>query len=446
MYEVYDCVINANDAYWGGGLYAENGVGWIGSSTISSNTATGQNCQGAGMAINGGMATLRNLTVDFNTAGDFSLVGRGGGIATFNGGTVDARDCQITDNWAELGGGGISGTGVLDSCLVARNSGQFGGGVEVRVGSGTMQIMDCVIEDNWAFSATGTANFGGGIWGAAIVTDTVIRNNVAVGSAGGVDGFLQGATLLDCLVIGNQGFDGFGFDSVVGGVADGVLIDCVIAENEATGGFIAPARGGGAASSFLADCVVKDNSVTSLGLATGAGLNECNAKRTRIRGNALLAGANGTRGGGAWGGTLFRCEIFGNSAELGGGAADSFLDRCTLWGNFGSTTGGVYAEFLATVRDSILWNNGDELGSGVNGQVTVTFSDVEGGSVGIGNIDADPRFWNAPEGDFHLRASSPCIDAGDPASKLDPDGTRADMGARYFNANYYGTLSRVKHP
>ena len=32
-----------------------------------------------------------------------------------------------------------------------------------------------------------------------------------------------------------------------------------------------------------------------------------------------------------------------------------------------------------------------------------------------------------------LQPNSPCIDAGDPNSELDPDGTRADMGAFYYD-------------
>jgi C1A family cysteine protease len=34
---------------------------------------------------------------------------------------------------------------------------------------------------------------------------------------------------------------------------------------------------------------------------------------------------------------------------------------------------------------------------------------------------------------YHLQEESPCIDAGDPASSLDPDGTTADMGAYYYD-------------
>jgi hypothetical protein len=51
---------------------------------------------------------------------------------------------------------------------------------------------------------------------------------------------------------------------------------------------------------------------------------------------------------------------------------------------------------------------------------------------GTNNITADPVFADSAEHDFHLQAGSPCIDAGDPASPLDPDGTPADMGAFHY--------------
>jgi hypothetical protein len=52
---------------------------------------------------------------------------------------------------------------------------------------------------------------------------------------------------------------------------------------------------------------------------------------------------------------------------------------------------------------------------------------------GTGNITDDPQFMDAPNGNFTLQASSPCIDSGDPASPLDPDGSRVDMGAFSFD-------------
>ncbi len=48
------------------------------------------------------------------------------------------------------------------------------------------------------------------------------------------------------------------------------------------------------------------------------------------------------------------------------------------------------------------------------------------------NVFADPLFVSLDSSDFHLLADSPCIDAGDPGSPLDPDGTRADIGAFHF--------------
>jgi hypothetical protein len=52
---------------------------------------------------------------------------------------------------------------------------------------------------------------------------------------------------------------------------------------------------------------------------------------------------------------------------------------------------------------------------------------------GTGNIFGDPRFENVAENNFYLHPGSPCIDAGDPSSPNDPDGTRADIGAFFFN-------------
>lgn len=49
------------------------------------------------------------------------------------------------------------------------------------------------------------------------------------------------------------------------------------------------------------------------------------------------------------------------------------------------------------------------------------------------NLDANPLLVDADAMDVHLTASSPAIDAGWIGSPLDPDGTRADAGAFYFD-------------
>ncbi len=67
--------------------------------------------------------------------------------------------------------------------------------------------------------------------------------------------------------------------------------------------------------------------------------------------------------------------------------------------------------------------------------IQVSYSNIEGGYEGEGNIDIDPLFVNAENDDFSLQEGSPCIDAGNPDSHLDPDSTIADMGAIYFHQN-----------
>lgn len=49
------------------------------------------------------------------------------------------------------------------------------------------------------------------------------------------------------------------------------------------------------------------------------------------------------------------------------------------------------------------------------------------------NIIQDPMFVLLDSLDLHLQPGSPCIDTGDPDSPLDPDSTRADIGAYYHD-------------
>ena len=62
--------------------------------------------------------------------------------------------------------------------------------------------------------------------------------------------------------------------------------------------------------------------------------------------------------------------------------------------------------------DLILWGNQQAFEFDSLSSFTVTYSDVQGGSGGMGNIDLDPRFIDAAGGDFHLAADSPAIGAG----------------------------------
>ncbi len=103
----------------------------------------------------------------------------------------------------------------------------------------------------------------------------------------------------------------------------------------------------------------------------------------------------------------------------------------------------------ASVKNAIFWANSDTSPPGtpcqrapsIYGTPTVTYSDVERGFTGSGNINLNPYFVSLSGGDYHiLTPNSPVVNAGDPAT-IDPDGTRADMGV--FP---YGTATLVPVP
>jgi hypothetical protein len=77
-----------------------------------------------------------------------------------------------------------------------------------------------------------------------------------------------------------------------------------------------------------------------------------------------------------------------------------------------------------TMANCIIWNGPAWLWNNDNSAITISYSDVNAGWPGTGNINADPLFMGTD--DFRLQANSPCIDAGNnnlvPADITDIDG------------------------
>jgi len=84
----------------------------------------------------------------------------------------------------------------------------------------------------------------------------------------------------------------------------------------------------------------------------------------------------------------------------------------------------------------------------VGGKADVSFSDIEGGKKSIhvesfgqlvygpGNIDADPLFVDAPNGDFHLCYTSPCCNMGtNTAPGLPTEDFEGDCRTNYGTAD-----------
>ncbi len=127
---------------------------------------------------------------------------------------------------------------------------------------------------------------------------------------------------------------------------------------------------------------------------------------------------------------LTNVAFSGNAADrsgVGGGMYNSSssptLTNVTFSANSAYRGGGMHngANSSSTLGNCILWGNTPDEISNDNSTVPVTYSDVQGGYPGTGNIDADPLFVDAdgadgvpgtPDDDLRLRSGSPAIDKG----------------------------------
>ena len=106
----------------------------------------------------------------------------------------------------------------------------------------------------------------------------------------------------------------------------------------------------------------------------------------------------------------------------------------SISGTYTSLGGGIFVGFgVCQGHNNIVFGNSASNDPDYYGNVIFTYSCSSQLISGAGNITANPMFMNPSAMDFTLLEESPCIDAGDPASPLDPDSTIADMGALYYD-------------
>lgn len=243
--------------------------------------------------------------------------------------------------------------------------------------------------------------------------------------------------LTNCTFSGNSaGYAGGGVDT---SWSNPKLTNCIFIGNTASG------EGGGMynydGSPTLTNCTFSANLVT---YGRGGGL-------CTVYGSAAL----------------INCIFSGNSANRGGGGVHTAVDNlmltnCTFSGNFGH---GMHNEVegTPTVTNCIFWGNMPaEIYLEDSSMPVITYSNVQGGWEGDGNIDADPCFANPANSDYHLKSqagrwdanseswvqddvTSPCIDAGNPGCPLgyepnDVNNIRINMGA------FGGTAEASKTP
>lgn len=293
-------------------------------------------------------------------------------------------------------GGGLVGGGILvddsyltvSNCLITGNSADDGGG-GIYADNSSLTVSNCTISIN------NSAEAGAGVFvnaSTGTITNSIISANTASFRGGGVfeyDG--SAVNLTGCTISANNALYGAG---VYDEHSSPSLVSCTLTGNTAGN------SGGGMYNDYssptLTNCVISGNVATNEG---GAISNYTSSP------------------------TIINCTISGNSAQQGGALYNA--------GYNASYTSDV------TVVNSILWNNtatdsGNEIYNNAFGSVTITYSDVEGGATGTGNINADPQFvraagTNGPTdfGDLRLQDASPVVNAG--SNSAIPNGITTDI-------------------
>ncbi len=330
---------------------------------------------------------------------------------------------------------------------------------------------DSVIEGFTITNGTGLRPYlcGGGIycWSSKpTITGNIITGNTTAKGGAGIFavGYNVSPVIIDNVIKENSvGVSGYGGAIFI--LGDGHNSFPTISRNEICRNTIS---GGGAGGGICADYstptisnnVIEDNLLDGPGAGGGIYIYNKSDHNTRMYHN-IIRNNTADYGGGihSFFGRidLVGNTIVGNKGEYGGGIYNIGGMRDmnnTIAHNRADWGGGFYGENCALkVTNSIYWDNDAAKGPQImitggpfwSSAMRADYSDVERGMGwvyydcyttvvwGDGMIDADPLF----EGDYHLQAGSPCIDAGDPSSPVDPDGTRADMGAHYHDQTSY---------
>jgi predicted outer membrane repeat protein len=307
---------------------------------------------------------------------------------------------------------------------------------------------------NWAGTGD-TVTFDGGMSGQTV---TLNGTQLAVNEDITLDGDLDNDGTPDITISGNNTSRVFHGTELT---ASARLEGLTIKNGNAAGGL-----GGGM---YIDDCdpTIINCTFSSNSANDGGGIymdGVCNPTIT----NCLFTGDTASSFGGAifllWGNLeITNCRFTSNSASVAGGAIIMFwggspvITNCLFAGNTSAAGGAIWivqdtwpviTNSTFTGNSDTSSNHGDAIGQGMPGglltinncilwgdtgsgweitaaPVSVTYSNVQGGYTGTGNIDADPLFVNAAGSDFHLQATSPCIDTGSNADV--PGGITVDF-------------------
>ena len=383
---------------------------------------------GRALHCEGGQPVLTNCVFEENSAAKFESgpMFEGGAIRATSA-RLTLTDCRFLGNSSLTEGGALVATGsdlVLTGCTFEMNAAEWGGALHQT--AGTLTLVDCTFEGN-AAEKGGAAAFA---VEKASMTRCIFQRNWATRWGGAVENTGAPLTLDRCAFIGNAAGEG------------GALYATRLTSPQA-----APGPG-----TIVTHCLLTGNYAGGMGGAFYSDHVELTIVNSTFTGNRARTAA-----------TLGWPDI-----RAGDAAYRLSLENCIVWDGRGS---------IWSV-DAYIGNKTSEV---KKADVSIRYSDVQGGWAGEGNIDLDPCFaafgyWVETvkpgismvpgyadtiwiDGDYHVKSkdgrwdpmrkdwvldevTSPCIDAGDPNSPVadEPEftGGRINMGA------YGGTVEASK--
>ena len=381
---ITNCTFSENSALDGGGMYSYNSSLIITNCTFSENSVS-RYC--GGMYNHTSSPTITNCTFSENSALD------GGGMYSYNS-SPTITDCTFSGNSVSSYGGGMynnSSSPAITDCIFSGNSALDGGGMYNY--NSTSQVTNCT------FSGNSVSRWGGGMYNnssSPTITDCTFSKNSALNDGGGMCSYNSSPTITDCTFSENST-----------GNSGGGMLNCYY-------------------SPTITNCTFSGNSASN----DGGGIYNNSSSLTIT--NCTFSGNSVSR----WGGGMYNnssspqvtnCTFSGNSGKgMYNYNSSPTITNCTFAQNIGS---GIYNIYYSspTVTNCILWGDSQkEIYTDSNSSPVVTYSDVGGGYTGTGNINVGPAFADWAGSDFHLQASSPCIDSGSnaalPADTADLDG------------------------
>jgi hypothetical protein len=298
-----------------------------------------------------------------------------------------------------------------------------GGGMYNRSGSPTL--------NNVTFSGNSTLNYGGGMGNQENSSPTL--NNVTFSDnwsdfyyGGGMYNHYSSPTLNNVTFSGNTAGTGGGMSNWV---SSPTLTNVTFSGNMASSG--GGMHNHSTSNPTLTNVTFSGNSAGNSG--NGGGMHNqtsSNPTLTNVTFSGNTAGTFGTGGGMTnWSSnpTLTNVTFSGNSV-----------------GTYGTGGGMCNQTSNPTLTNVILWGNsapnGPQIHS-VDSTPNVTYSIVQGGHAGTGNIDADPLFVDSANGNLRLGFGSPAIDAGNNSAV--PAGVTTDLDGlpRFADGNADGTAT-----